>query len=192
MIFFSVASSAEAAVRCSCKTISADGEGNTSCSAAESNNRCTVDFNQFARERTDQAFSMAQDAPGISIKPPSPLENPIAALATSPEKLPLVTVYLLVAAASLQSRFPGTFSSSDVKSLLSQVRQERQRIEDAFSDKQREDWSRTADANVGNFNVSVAGDVTTAPGCVEVYAGGRWIMFKAAWSPARVTPRCSR
>jgi hypothetical protein len=190
--FSVVALSAQAAVKCTCKTILADGEGNTSCSAAESNNRCTVDFNQFFQDRADRAFAMVRDVPGISATLPSAFENPVVALARAPEKAPVVNVYLMIAAASLQSRFPGTFPSSDVRSLLSQVGQQRQRIEEAFSTRQMEEWGRTPDANVGNFDVSTLGDVTIAPGCVEVSSGGRWVMFKAAWSPARVVPRCAR
>src|SRR5689334_12269066 len=42
-------------VNCSCPSVAADGIGNTSCSTAESNGRCTIDFNTFGAAREERA-----------------------------------------------------------------------------------------------------------------------------------------
>jgi hypothetical protein len=44
-----------ARIQCTCQSVNAVGEGNSSCSTAESNGKCTVDFNQFPNFALERA-----------------------------------------------------------------------------------------------------------------------------------------
>lgn len=46
---------AHADVKCKCNRVEAVGEGNSSCTTAESGGKCTIDFNQFAVQAQDRA-----------------------------------------------------------------------------------------------------------------------------------------
>lgn len=55
-------------VQCNCPSVPAEGTGDTSCSATESNEVCTIDFNTFAIEDEQAALELLSDATTLPIR----------------------------------------------------------------------------------------------------------------------------
>src|SRR4051794_23155083 len=60
-----------AVTQCTCPKIAASGVGDTSCSASEADNKCTVDFNVFF-ERENRAVDLLSKAGVPQIRMPDP------------------------------------------------------------------------------------------------------------------------
>lgn len=189
-----------AATQCTCPRILASGEGNTSCSASESNNKCTVDFNVFL-EREDRAVRLLAGAGISNLSIPDNRTNAVDALAQlrgrQSQFTDAILIYLIVAL----SAQPNTSDLTDVvRRVSASVRSGTvgDRIMQAFDPSGAgfggtdEELRRRSlpNASIENFGNQITGRVV--PGCIELFAGNTWVMFKAFWSPYRVMPRCGQ
>src|SRR5690606_16112388 len=99
-------------VQCSCPTVSAEGYGNTSCTAHESGNMCRVEFNDFSEASLGRALAVFNAASVDLRRPPNaqPGMPSIVGHAMALNNLPdkeraqVVLLYMGVAA-SRSSRF---------------------------------------------------------------------------------------
>jgi hypothetical protein len=85
---------------CACPRISASGQGNTSCSASEANNKCTIDNNIFyERERRSVEFLSRADIGSLRIPDPSvsAAEAFLRLRGRNDELVDAVLIYLMVA-----------------------------------------------------------------------------------------------
>ncbi len=184
-------------VQCSCPKIAADGEGQTSCSASESGGRCTIDFNLFGQASEKRAADLIRrHGERPKLKPPNPELAPDAALRElslqgGDALIDAVLVYMTVAAGNQSAREPKSVPLGDLQELVKAIGTVplAKRIEQAFNQQALQQWAnRSPQAKIPpepdqRFTIS--------PGCVEfTSSGGLWLMFKTAWSPARIFPRC--
>src|SRR5712664_547457 len=108
---------AQAKVQCSCHTVSADGEGNTSCSVAESRGRCTIDYNLFGPASEKRAADLLTQHGVAKIKLPdlnlSPDESLQMLSSKGGEELQdALLIYIAVATGDQRSRRPETIPES--------------------------------------------------------------------------------
>ncbi|MBS0642883.1 MAG: hypothetical protein U1E70_28555 [Acetobacteraceae bacterium] len=179
--------------RCSCPSVAAIGVGDSSCSAHESDKRCTVDFNLFGAERERRAISLlAPIIQPLSVPDPS-LSSVDALVRGRPDQVPdFILIYLTVALAdsvALDRVSLGT--ATEFLRNLTQFRTDLGGIVvDMF---QRGDLLpsnpspgdvRAVERRVGNAQAILS------PGCIEVASRDVWVMFKTPWSQARSAPRC--
>lgn len=177
------AAPAQAEVKCSCPSVAADGEGNSSCSAAESNSRCTIDYNLFA-EREQRAADFLNGLDGNLSMQAIPDQGVDVLTRLNDDQLTKqVTLYLSIAAVDQTINQGDSISPA---SILSSVRflidGKRQEIERAFR--------VPADPLEAHQLITDEDNVVISRGCVEVKTDRLWMMFKAYWSPARALPRC--
>lgn len=197
-----ICTSVSAKVQCSCPTIRADGEGNTSCSAAESSGRCTVDFNLFGAEAEARAAQLLEAnslSPRVTLFRPDSTRPSFEALIqlsrnSRDRMVDAVLIYLAVGAANQERRFSNSVSGSALRELIRVAKSPdvSTAIERAFNDSAFSQWGRYSDSEirVAQVPVSTHQSITIAPGCIEFRDQQVWLMFKAAWSPMRVIPRC--
>ena len=197
LLFTLVAIPASAKVQCSCPNISADGEGNTSCSASESGRLCTIDFHLFGPESEKRAAELLARFGKVNLKPPEPGASAVEWLSSSPPEqvIDAVLVYMTVAAGDQNARAPDSVPLGSLFELVDAVRKDslRTRILDAFSRGAQEKWSTQSDEGLRRSPIPFEniGAAIVSPGCVEFRTtAGLWMMFKASWSPARVTQGC--
>src|SRR5262245_44701524 len=191
-MFLIVSGAAHAKVQCTCPKVPASGEGNTSCSAAESNNKCTVDFNVFF-EREARAAQMLTQVGGINVFTPDPSKNVFLVFQETPppQIRSVVILYLFVA----YSGQPNPMAQRDdvrrkVETLQGQSAT--QLIDQAFNP--REINLAPPEASLmerppvnpptNDFGSGVVGRISM--GCIEVTTRNIWVMFKAAWSSYRL------
>ncbi|WP_425404228.1 hypothetical protein [Hwanghaeella sp.] len=197
-LFFTATAVAMAGVKCSCPSVKADGEGNSSCSASESGDRCTIDYNMFG-EREVAAYQ-ALESLGIKASSPKPGLNTIMALEGAEgegELVEAVLLYLTVAAVDQYNNdaILGRDSTINIKELYAVeklVQSQKGQIWTAFSRSNAEkfrsmDRSEITNGVVGSQDI---GSGTLSPGCIEIQAENLWVMFKTFWSPARFFPGC--
>ncbi|HVQ36383.1 MAG TPA: hypothetical protein VMS31_02555 [Pyrinomonadaceae bacterium] len=185
--------SASGKVQCSCQKIPADGEGNTSCSAAESGSRCTIDFNLFGRESETRAAELLRKYGRRNLTQPDPGLSPSEAVrvlsSRDPQQLvDAVLIYMVVAAGNQSVRVPQSVPLDGLEELVDAVRSDKltKSIEAAFNEEALNQSSKG-----GAFPVHDVGRATVSPGCVEfTTSSGLWMMFKANWSAARLVPTC--
>lgn len=189
-IMASVATNAKADVRCKCPSISAEGEGNSSCSANESGGTCTIDFNLFgAREVRASEFLSERLEPNFQ---PFSDQNTVDSLRKAEELDILfdqVFMYLNVAAISQGTRNPESVPLSEIEDLFSLVSEYRQNIEFAFS---QQVFGQVISGSL-SFSTDTfvdVGEVVISPGCVEILHNGQWLMFKTHWALAAEAPGC--
>ncbi|GIT93332.1 hypothetical protein JANAI62_37610 [Jannaschia pagri] len=190
-VMVTVATNAKADVRCKCPSISAEGEGNSSCSANESGGTCTIDFNLFGvREVRASEFLSEQLEPNFQ---PFPNQNTVDSLRQAEESGILfdqVFMYLNVAAISQGTRNPESVPLSEIESLFSLASEFQKEIEFAFS--QQVFGQVMSGSLVFPTDMFVdMGEVVISPGCVEILHSGQWLMFKTHWSLAAEAPGCS-
>ena len=169
-------STASADVKCSCPTIDAEGEGNTSCSASESNNKCTIDYNLFA-EREQRAAIMLRSKDISFLQPPPQLNSLQLGTLQYQQRVDAVILFMSVAASA-----QGQPVSTALAELVNRLRDNYSRdIEQAFL---------PVPPNRTGRIFRDTQDVVISSGCVETRVSGLWVMFKASWSPFRQAPRC--
>jgi hypothetical protein len=205
LTLFSLASiHAQSKVQCSCPKIPADGEGNTSCSAAESGDHCTIDFNLFGRESEKRAADLLArygggdlKLPDLDLSPDESLQS--LSLKGGQELQDAILIHIAVAAGDQKSRLRDGFPPSSFGELVRTFRSNKaisQLIEVNFSLAAREEWSKYSNedlrASKKKVPTETVGETTVSPGCIEFKVGESvWMMFKVKWSPARIKPRCS-
>jgi len=198
LILALVLSAAEGKIQCSCPKIPADGEGNSSCSTAEVNSRCSIDFNIFGLEAENRAASILAKAAGTPITIPPQGPSTVETLRTlRPEQVvDAVLVYLAVAAGNLVGRDSKYLNEAAFKALVDSVRKSSSSIGQAFDSSGAAKWVGISDEDLRqrpDYSVARDGFLLIAPGCVEAsLPGNTWVMFKANWSPARVFPQCDK
>jgi hypothetical protein len=185
-----------AATQCTCPTIAASGAGNTSCSASERENKCTVDFNVFF-EREERAIQLLGSA-GVTISSrPDPTANILQALGQvqgRPEQLAdTILLYLMVA---LSAQPNAAENSGFIRDVRDAVRSSAPRLARAFDVSLRlrtnDDLRQSPPDNVSfeSFSSGLRGRIVE--GCIELAMDRTWVMFKANWSPYRLMPRCGQ
>jgi hypothetical protein len=189
------------AVQCTCPRVLANGTGNTSCSAAESNSRCSLDFNLFGPEREQRAAELLAQHTGVdsSYRPPAGL-NSVEALraAEAAGQDSLVETVLLFLTVALGNQTATESSSRDLAQLREIAAKLRSaefsgRLVETFGSAASGTWASRSDAELAGASAGPSwsqGGAIGAPGCVEIRTGDLWLMFKAAWSPVRLLPRC--
>lgn len=182
---------AVAEIRCSCRSIPADGEGNTSCSANEIDGRCTIDYNLFGDRETQAANVLTDilDFPFESLADTN-TETSLLAAERGDFLFDQVFLYLNVAAVSQDLRFYGTVREENVRALRALTDRFSDSIVSAFRSstralvlKRRANFPREAFVTSDNLIIS--------PGCVEASVGEQWVMFKASWALFAKEPRCA-
>jgi hypothetical protein len=173
---------ASSAVKCSCPSVAADGEGNSSCSAAESNNRCTIDYNLFAeRELRAAEFLNKSGTVTVQARPDQGID--VLSTLNGQEFVAQVALYLSIAAIDQLTSRPETINSDSVVQLINLVINEYQEtLLQAFREPASPDAS--PEVLLSNDNIVIS------RGCLEIMRDGLWMMFKAYWSPARDIARC--
>ena len=194
--------SANAKVQCHCPKVPADGEGNTSCSASEAADRCTIDFNLFGRQSEERAAQMLSKYADIRVEPlPNPnlgTDEALKALSSSSQPkqlLDAVLVYLTVALGEQNVKHPDSVRLQDLQELGHAVREGKlaKEIVAAFDEHAFNKWSTYTDEDLRKEKIlpSRTDHSVIAPGCMEFKTtNGLWLMFKTSWSAARIWPRC--
>jgi hypothetical protein len=179
---------ARAETQCTCPKVAASGVGNTSCSASESNSKCTVDFNIFF-EREARATALLSRA-GLQLSvPDSNLSASIglAQLKNQPNQLAdAILIYLTVA---LSAQPNANELNQVVQRIASTVRSGTisSRLVTAFDPSAGAGLQRSDNPQLDDFD-GMRGRIV--PGCIELFIGDTWVMFKTNWSPYAATPRC--
>jgi hypothetical protein len=195
LFLYCFAASVYAATRCECPSVKAYGEGNSSCSASESNGQCSVDFNVFAeREARAYEFLQSLDLPTNSFADLSNLDPnlsvvdalELAKAGGNQRAASTVLLFVLVAASAGEDAVQRRGAARQVGvAILENVDQ----VTAAF---QYRDVGQIPEQNSGDFREfkvdSVRGYI--GPGCIELNVDGLWVMFKTFWSPLRSNPRC--
>ena len=172
-LYFGVAT-ANAGVKCTCPTIDAEGEGNTSCSVSESNNKCTIDYNLFAEREARAAQLLAEFNINLALPHPNLSSASLPSL-SSQERVDAVILFLSVAASS-----EGASISYELMTIIDTLRwQYSWLVEQAFGQQGSSTGILVNDH-----------DVVISHGCIEMSVAGLWVMFKASWSHFREAPRC--
>src|SRR5580704_5368092 len=186
-ILVSIPASA-ATTQCTCPKVPASGVGNSSCSASESNGKCTVDFNIFA-EREARAAALLRRA-DVQLYVPDPNRDAIIGLAelkSQPNKLvDAIIIYLAVA---LSAQPNANDLTEVVRTIATTVRSPviSSRLDTAFDPSAGFGLARSDNPPLENFG-GIKGRIVQ--GCIELFIGDTWVMFKTSWSPYASTPRC--
>ena len=125
--------SLHAEVKCSCPTIDAEGEGETSCSTNESGGKCTIDYNLFAN-RELRAADLLRNILQTPFTTYAEL-NTNEALSQAYERDELtnqVLLYLLIAAVDQYSSHQDTVPDNVFSDVQSIVEEYQYSIEEAF------------------------------------------------------------
>lgn len=192
--------SAIAEVHCKCPRIAAQGVGDLSCSASESNSICTVDFNIFGPVREGRASELLSRAFSSRITVPDPNLDSAEAFTRSggDAVTDFVLVYLTVGLGDgVASDQISTDFAEEALRYLSRVMDKglREAIQEMFSAQLAASLSSQSDLSPRDFQTREvdAGSARAllSPGCLEVTVGSLWMMFKARWSAARLAPQCS-
>jgi hypothetical protein len=180
---------ARAVTQCACPKVPASGAGNTSCSASESNGKCTVDFNIFF-EREARAVALLSRA-GVQLRVPDPNSSAtlgLAQLKNEPNQLAdAILIYLTVA---LSAQPNANDLNQVVQRIASTVRSGpiSARLVTAFDPTGGAGLPGADNPSLDNFDVNTRGRIV--PGCIELFTGDTWVMFKTNWSPYAAAPRC--
>jgi hypothetical protein len=187
---------------CACPTVKAYGKGNTSCSASESDGRCTIDYNLFTPAAEQKAAELlgAASSSRIQAPPPGASVQALMELSLGGETLLVdaVLVYLMVATADRVLDSDTADISGAARDVVRIVTPFRAQIANAFSAAGTRQWLGTPDEKLRGVSPPAEASsfsdnqLTLAPGCMEVRTTSFWAMFKASWSPMRFTPRCGR
>lgn len=189
---------ASAATQCTCPKILASGEGNTGCSASEASGRCTVDYNVFS-EREKRAIGFLERARVSLNFRPEPEKNIFEVWSQlqgrrTEDTIDTILIYLTVALSAQEN----TSNLDGVAQQLSETLKSRsvsEQIVQAFekpSLDQADDRLRERPPENRSLERLSRVNGRIVRGCVEFYVGDVWVMFKAAWSPYRLMPRCGK
>ncbi len=204
ILTFPISLQSQSKPQCSCPTIPADGQGNTSCSVNESGGRCTIDYNLFGPENERRAAELLFKFSGRAIKAPDPnlsADEALQALSskTGDELQDAILVYLAVAAGDQDSRYRGTVPLDQLKEVVEIVKSTdvARLITENFSANQRLKWAEQSNDVLAKIELPAPvtkNGATVSPGCIEFMTSNRsnraWMMFKAKWSPTRIKPTC--
>lgn len=174
-------------VKCTCPAIAADGVGNSSCSASEADDRCTVDFNEFGEALEQEAVATIEslaDGLGLEVQPPSQLfqSTPEFSLEIAKELEPDALVvqimsYAFVALLQTESGF-WIKEDSEFGEALSDLLNQSDAVAQAFL---------TPGIQIGDPDELYF----VSHGCLEIETSSdNWVMYKAFWSNAARSPQC--
>lgn len=193
--FLLASTEARSEVKCSCPSIKADGEGNSSCSSNESGGRCTIDYNVFAGREVRAAQALSDNL-GLTVpsRPGLGVQEAFSSVERSGQIPELVLVYLSVAAVDQSVTHPKSIDLGALGTVAKIVLELRSDIAKAFSTEAREQFAfvkAEEAASSKDFVVRSSSSFVISYGCVEVTTDQVSVMFKARWSPYRLAPRCS-
>ena len=178
-----------ARTQCTCQSVNAVGEGNSSCSTAESNGKCTVDFNQFPpvvlNRAADVLHSADQTFSANIIDRNRDASFVLLETRDAQQLAETIVLYMAVAVTMQTSGKPVlAYESSDLRDLIAFAKEKRELFDSLF--RKPTGYGRSESGTHGS-GISF----TQAPGCMDVMLPrGLRVMFKASWSPAAVNPRC--
>jgi hypothetical protein len=183
---------AQAEVKCKCKNVDAVGEGNSTCTVAESGGKCTIDFNQFAPSaisRASAALGRAGQGNRIEVRTLQ-VDRPEEAAQTllragGDDKLLAHTAaaFMAIPATSqLQGRDQHPGVDADLAKLAEFADKNSRLFQEVFA------TDRITNQRSGN-EVGVTYVVTS--GCMELrLPRGLDLMLKIPRSPSALFPRC--
>ena len=176
-------------VQCECPSVLATGTGDTSCSATETGNACTVDFNTFNERDEERAFDLLRSLTSrrvTRLRSGRDFEGSLgrgdvrrlADRVDTDDIVDTLMVYVLVS--NVQAPGADEFLPELVE-LHDWMRENDRTIVSTFSGRGSRD---VVGAEFGSLTAVVT------QGCVEMRGRGYWTMFKAFWSPSAGAPRC--
>jgi hypothetical protein len=178
-----------ARTQCTCQTVNAVGEGNSSCSTAESNGKCTVDFNPFPAPvltRAAAVLSSVDSSFSVSFTDANRDASFLLNQTRNAKQLAETVVLYMAAAATMQTDGNPALSyeSSDLSALIAFAKSAPDLFESVF--RKESQYGRSESGT----HRSIA-SYTVAPGCMDiVLPRGLRVMFKAMWSPVAANHRC--
>ena len=183
-----------AKVKCSCPSINADGEGNTSCSTSESGGRCSIDYNLF-NEREKRAAKQLSEILKMEFTAYGEL-NTFDTLVQARNKgkiLEQVQLYLSVAAVNQLTSYGDTVPIHGLVAVWDHVVRYKEEVINAFNPKSfYEHWELDEQElqQPDSYIIIDDGQVVITFGCMSVVTPDISVMFKAWSSPARAIPFC--
>ena len=191
-----MAEPAHAAVKCSCPSIDADGEGNTSCSTSESGGRCTIDYNLFS-EREHRAADILGQLLGMEFPADGNLDTyeSLVRAEQREEVLEQIQLYLSIAAVDQLISHEETVPIQELLAVLDQLHKYEEDIMIAFSAQMFHRFLELEAYELEqpeSFILVDEDDVVIAYGCISVMTHKISVMFKAWSSPTRAIPHCRR
>lgn len=185
---------AEAEVKCSCKTIDAEGEGNTSCTANESGGKCTIDYNLFAQREVRAAAKLRQILNlSVTTYPRLDATRALQQAAMRRELPKQILLYLLVATVDQQESYPRTVDNNIYRAVERAImkRSVSGTIENEFHPAAMHRYKNFRTTNLSSSIVKWnRNGIVVSPGCISVDTRYGSVMFKTHWSPLRRSPRC--
>lgn len=199
LFFFGLAVSlagpaAYATQQCACATIDAIGDGNSSCSTAEYNRRCTISFNQFDFESQRRSLAALDAASRQSKTPFSKALSPVVSdrredAGEELQKMPddriagTIILYMIIpATVQREGRAVLGYDEQDFNSLVSFAVEQEKLFVSVFRGKVEERVQGGASGSI---------TYTYSSGCMDVkLPKGLIVMFKANWSRSAAQPRC--
>ena len=178
-----------ARTQCTCQSVNAVGEGNSSCSTAESNGKCTVDFNQFPpvvlNRAADELHSADRTFSANIIDLNRDASFVLRETRDAQQLANTIVLYMAVAVTMQSGGKPVLdYESSDLQALIAFAKEKRNLFVSLFRMPTERGHSES-----GTYRSGIS--FTQAPGCMDIMLpGGLRVMFKARWSPAAVYPRC--
>ena len=187
----SLAHLALAMTQCKCESVDAVGEGNSSCSAAESNRKCTIDFNQFGQDAQQRAYSVIRQvepmfSPHLSHRPVEASDVLTRDTRSAKELADTVVLYMAVAVTAQSGNRPSlSYDNGDLRALVALASDKKELFESVFRNESRLFGGRGVGTH--SFNTRY----TYSPGCMDIQLPrGLRVMFKTNWSRAAEMPRC--
>lgn len=185
-----------AKTQCSCPTVDAVGEGNSSCSVAEYKKRCTIDFNQFGQAAEQRAWaSLERTKPPGEFKPYFTAPGPGGAGqvmrdlgAKSPDLIAATAVLYMTVPVTAQKdgRQLLDYSEQDLRDLVAFASANGPLFRDVFGRQ-----AGSAEPTPGTWNDNIK--YVRASGCMEVLLPrGLNVMLKMEWSTVAEKPRCGK
>lgn len=179
---------ASARTQCKCESVNAVGEGNSSCSAAESKGACTIDFNQFGEPALQRAYAALkafdpQYRPRVVDEPRGAVEA-LRAISDEKQLSDTIVLYMTVAVTAQVAGKPAlAVEADDLKTLVAMANENKGLLYRIFGSQGADSRAQTSQ--------SMGARLTYAAGCLDVQLPrGLRVMFKTSWSPVAPAPRC--
>ena len=185
-----------AKVKCSCPSINADGEGNTSCSTSESGGRCSIDYNLF-NEREKRAAKLLSKILKMQFAAYGEL-NTFDTLVQAQQNgkiLEQVQLYLSIAAVNQFTSYEDTVPIQGLLAVWDHVVKYKEEVINAFNPESFYEHLELDEQQLQQPDSYIIVDdkeVVITFGCMSVVTPDISVMFKAWSSPARAIPFCRR
>jgi hypothetical protein len=180
-----VANAATATVRCTCPSVSAKGEGSTSCTASEANGGCVVDFNAFD-DREERAAAFITKVGGkLPYAPDRGLSASDAVERASSNPTALASVISLYLAVSLSAQRDAPNVREAMESIVNALTFK-------YPDQLLQVFAGHSGATLNPNTIGSQFEGIITQGCIELTVNQVWVMFKLATSPVAEADRCGK